>query len=480
MATNKAEPDDKVFDITKPGKSTASASSRPLIVGHKPMLKDPMVKNKAVDVLEEGKSVKIDQPIEDDLPSGSPPLPAREKIAGSSEKKSSSPSESRFSLKPFGDNKSKAKEKSSNNAAAVPVKVNKTDDKVSAAAISTPTTAPKIDKAALARESSMANEPNDTVASETSADDVKKKTKKDAGEAASKNSEIEKLVESKKYFVPVGKNASKKRSSRRIIMWSLIGLLLGLALIYLMIDVGIIKTNIKLPFEFFKDSDVSTTTPAITPSTNKSETNSNSIYKDWKTYEDKSGNFVVKYPAEWKIKTSTNKQGDLTTVQTTITSATGTVVNLNTDAGGKGGQCEPRKTDEAFKTGNLCPSWEYLSQEVLNVKNVYYTKSTASGDEVKFDTLPAKVYLVTKHFATPEGKSSYVIGVTAKDEAPDLTLNKPMMGFNFDFEQFYNTNSKGESKYYIYAYAIKPDKSFLTSKDAEVVKNIFRSMTVKN
>jgi hypothetical protein len=33
----------KVFDVTRPGKTTVSATSRPVIVGHKPQVKDPMM-----------------------------------------------------------------------------------------------------------------------------------------------------------------------------------------------------------------------------------------------------------------------------------------------------------------------------------------------------------------------------------------------------------------------------------------------------
>lgn len=33
----------KIFDVTRPGKATVSATSRPVIVGHKPQVKDPMM-----------------------------------------------------------------------------------------------------------------------------------------------------------------------------------------------------------------------------------------------------------------------------------------------------------------------------------------------------------------------------------------------------------------------------------------------------
>lgn len=52
----------KVFDITKPGKSAPNASSRPIIVTNRPVLKDPMVTSTARSV-----------PIQDTLPSEETP-----------------------------------------------------------------------------------------------------------------------------------------------------------------------------------------------------------------------------------------------------------------------------------------------------------------------------------------------------------------------------------------------------------------------
>jgi hypothetical protein len=41
--TSKKDTGNKVFDVMRPGKTTASATSRPVIVGHKPQVKDPMM-----------------------------------------------------------------------------------------------------------------------------------------------------------------------------------------------------------------------------------------------------------------------------------------------------------------------------------------------------------------------------------------------------------------------------------------------------
>lgn len=54
MLTEKTEP---VMDVTRPGKTAASATSRPIIVGHGAMIKDPMVREKGAE-----QATEIEQP----------------------------------------------------------------------------------------------------------------------------------------------------------------------------------------------------------------------------------------------------------------------------------------------------------------------------------------------------------------------------------------------------------------------------------
>ena len=70
---NSEDSDKKVFDVAKPGETAADASSRPVIVGHKNLLKDPMVKDNAASELNEGEApTKQEELDSDDKPSGSP------------------------------------------------------------------------------------------------------------------------------------------------------------------------------------------------------------------------------------------------------------------------------------------------------------------------------------------------------------------------------------------------------------------------
>lgn len=53
----------KVFDVMRPGKTVAQATSRPVIVGHKPQVKDPMMSNPAeTEALMDGKKKVALQP----------------------------------------------------------------------------------------------------------------------------------------------------------------------------------------------------------------------------------------------------------------------------------------------------------------------------------------------------------------------------------------------------------------------------------
>lgn len=60
----------KVFDVSRPGRSAVSATSRPVIVGHKPQVKDPMVAEEdGRQLMNSKKRVTIE-------PTGAPAIPA--------------------------------------------------------------------------------------------------------------------------------------------------------------------------------------------------------------------------------------------------------------------------------------------------------------------------------------------------------------------------------------------------------------------
>ncbi len=198
-----------------------------------------------------------------------------------------------------------------------------------------------------------------------------------------------------------------------------------------------------------------------------------------KTYTDAFGHFSVQYPENWQVKTESSSDKDAPYTRTTLTSPAGTVLNLNSDWGGKGGDCQPDDSDKPFKAGNQCGTVEYLTSDTLPIQNLYYSQSSSGlNGEVNFTYKPVKVALITKHFGDPKGKASYTIGVTDLSPNWPPELHKPTMGLVVDYEQITVYDAKGKLHPYIYAYSVSDSEAFLTSKEGESVKEILRTLKV--
>ncbi len=187
---------EKPMDVTKPGKSKPDSTTRPVIVGHKPLMKqDPMVNsekddNKDVALGETSKVVHTAKVLE-------PPKPTKEAT-----KEEIAPPE------------------------AVPeAEVSKTKD------------SPVSDESAIV----------DAVAEQASS--KKKKDGDQTEEDKKKKEELEKLIEEKKYFIPI-KVASRKRNARSAVV--LLVLLVLVAGAYLVADAGLINIGINPPLDLIK------------------------------------------------------------------------------------------------------------------------------------------------------------------------------------------------------------------------------------
>lgn len=215
----------QVFDVAKPGKTPASASARPIIVTHKPMVDDPMVSK--------GQPAKAD----DEKPSGEPvtknsdvPMSHGEKI-----------------LEPLHED-----------TAAEPKEAAAAEEAKDEAVSETPTEqadAP-VEKT---KEDKPAEQPSDAAASDinAAAEELNEKKVKQEAEAKENKEEIErqekvsKLIEEKQYYVKVGE-AHHKRQSKSVGV-ILLCLLLVLIAVYLAIDAGLIKTDFELPYDFLDE-----------------------------------------------------------------------------------------------------------------------------------------------------------------------------------------------------------------------------------
>jgi Tfp pilus assembly protein PilE len=196
-----------------------------------------------------------------------------------------------------------------------------------------------------------------------------------------------------------------------------------------------------------------------------------------KVYADSGKNFTVKYPSDWVLKETTTSGEDSTA---TLTSPTGTVLNLKADLGGRGGDCEPGASEKPFAAGNTCPTKEYLSSDVVpGITNVYYaSRVNQPNGQINFSYKKTDIVLVTAHYADPSGASTYIIGLTASNDANKVTLNAPVMGLYVPYEFFTVSDANGQFHPYIYAYATGSSQAFLSSKDIPSITAILKSMDV--
>ena len=168
MAEKKTEKDSKVFDVAKPGDGKNDIGGKPMIIGHKSIKEDPMVKDAAEAPQKEAKE----------------------------EAKVTPPSVSKKVIEPL--SKEEKKEESPADDSKTEPEKGKTVD-------------PEVEK----------NEKND---------------------------KLQKLVESKKYFVTVHENTASHAKVFTITF--IVALLVGTATVLLLIDAEILDLGVDLPFDF--------------------------------------------------------------------------------------------------------------------------------------------------------------------------------------------------------------------------------------
>lgn len=184
-----------VMDVEKPGTTPASATSRPVIIGRGPAIKDPMVN--------EAKSEDEEQP------ASQPLAPAKKKT-----------------IQPLSDQPASDDESNSDTLPA------ETDGKPGPeAAEPTPELTPAEEEATAKSEAA-------DVAQKLSDEELKRQQLAD------------KLTAEKKYFVPIGAVQKKRTARTTALLLIVIILIIGGAL--LAIDAELIQTDIKLPFDLLK------------------------------------------------------------------------------------------------------------------------------------------------------------------------------------------------------------------------------------
>jgi hypothetical protein len=213
----------QVMDVSKPGKTPASASSRPVIVGHKPQVQDPMM------TTEETK---------DETPETSETTP-----------EVSSPALSKKVITPLSeadkDADEPAEDEPTEEASEEPEQVSEAaeePDEKQAAPVTEEAEEPKTPEPEDSTDSAVVDAVIDQVGD-------KKQDEIEAEEERKRQETIEKLVAEKKYFVPIGKAHKKSNQISLVLTLLLFVVLVG---IFVAIDAEVLDAGFKLPFDVIK------------------------------------------------------------------------------------------------------------------------------------------------------------------------------------------------------------------------------------
>lgn len=206
MAKMDKDSDKKSMDVAKPGKSMPDLSARPVIVTHRPMVQDPMVKT----------DINVEEPAE----------PAKPELAAEPAEVPE-PSHEKKVIKPISEPEAANPEEPETEEAKEDEPEHSEQDDTS-------------DEAAVV----------EAVASQAQS----KNGKKDGSpteEDKAKQEHLKKLVAEKTYFVSVGQ-ATRRRNRRTAVIMTLF-MVLVLAGGYAAIDAGIIASNTELPIDLIKN-----------------------------------------------------------------------------------------------------------------------------------------------------------------------------------------------------------------------------------
>jgi hypothetical protein len=210
----------RIMDVARPGKTAASATARPIIVGHGPIIKDPMVQP-SVDSEEAAATPKKDY--------------VNETVAS---KLVVQPPKANADIQKADDDKSSASAEPENaNNVAKDQAATETD--------------PGPDEQPQAEASAIEAHEEEAIVDAVASQAVKdKKGEQQAKEETERLAAQQKLIDDKKYFLPISR-ATRRRNARAWI--ALLILLLMTGAVYVLLDAKIIQNNLPLPFELFKE-----------------------------------------------------------------------------------------------------------------------------------------------------------------------------------------------------------------------------------
>lgn len=201
----KSDPKDKpnkTFDVSKPGETPPSATSRPIIVNHSSMIKkDPMVRD------------SIDESEEKTEEDTKPPIQTHE-----------------LKVEPLKEAEKEEKTEEAKSEDSEPKEEIATEAKEPEKNTEEPEAKPEPKSGAV-----------EALAGEVTA---KREEQKQREAAEAKAKELEKVIESKEFFVPVGE-AARRRSAFRFVFAFLVLIILAAAILNFMIDAEIVDVGIE-------------------------------------------------------------------------------------------------------------------------------------------------------------------------------------------------------------------------------------------
>ena len=233
-APKKAVKSKQVMDVARPGKSTPSSSSRPIIMGHGPIMKDPMMSDKSVAVSDDsdpdaGEPITVKRSAKTIAPA-----------ATADEKPAKAKKTAEATITPPTDTTPPDLEPSDASIPESPTE--ETQQPEPAADQPAEDTQPETSEETPA-------EASDEAAVGALADQVTDKQKESA-EVLQKQQELEKLIEQKKFYVPIG-----QVTHRRHTLWAilcLLALLLAVSALVYAADAELFDPGFDLPFDLVK------------------------------------------------------------------------------------------------------------------------------------------------------------------------------------------------------------------------------------
>lgn len=234
----------KIFDVSKPGKSAAGATSRPVIIANRPIIKDPMVT-----LGESGEAKETDSPAAIKVVI----KPISETANQTKDSSKTAPKTKDLTIAEIAEEAGKAEKKSDSEVEAASKTTDdkpatRADDEINLSGTTAETESEyNPEEATGASETESVQDSDDSSnlpgESEVALPDGAAESSKEVAAleaTAKKKEELDKLVESREFFLPI--NTAEHRRSKLVgIFGFVLIILLGLLLLNMLLDIGYVQ-----------------------------------------------------------------------------------------------------------------------------------------------------------------------------------------------------------------------------------------------